>query len=71
MVDVLELPHSRAIGDPSRQLKPETRKAVQQSSDRATPNMLRASHLSASVVLSLEAQSFNCSRDLAAHAPVV
>ena len=64
VIDVLEPLASRARDDPSRQLKPETLKARQESSDRATPNMMYASHLSASCFLCLKASGFNGRRFL-------
>ena len=48
VVDVSESPASRMSGDPSRQFKPNTLKARQESCDRARPNMIYASLLSAS-----------------------
>ena len=66
---MFEPPVSRARGDPSRQLKPITLKARQECSDRAKHDT-RITPLSFGFFC-LGASSFNGSRDLTNHPPVV
>ena len=63
VIDVLEPPASRASGDSSRQPKPKTLNARQESSDKATPNMMCITSLIFGL-LSLGASIFNGSRNL-------
>ena len=54
VMDVLESPASRAKSDLSRQFRPTHPKARQEFCDRVTPNMMYASHISATFFLIFE-----------------